>query len=265
MTELDVHALERAGFTVVEKQAVDYTDSEMAKDYLKWGFKPKEQVEAEAVFAAEQMGLQPEETVVDIGCGNGVAAAKLAESGIRVTALDISPVFVEAGKKWAHERGVAEELVSWVVADFFSWEAEPHDAALLLDPGIDVANEEFAAKIGAAVKPGGKFFLRYKQGSTGASNLPWREWRYERGAGRFVLEAHSLDRVAGKNTDEWITIDFAQKEVVVERSEGRVALFSQFAELMGRAGLELENTWAGVDGAPVTENSRIYAMFRRVE
>jgi SAM-dependent methyltransferase len=264
MTDFNLSAFEQAGFTVVTAPKVDYADEAAARDYLRWGFKPREQVEKEAVFAVTQMGLPPGASVLDIGCGNGVAAVKLARMGYRVTGLDISPVFLEAGRELQRETCAQDDAeITWVCEDFFACSCPAHDAALLFDPGLEVPTDAFIAKLTQVVKPGGRFFLRYKSGLQGTSNLPWSGWSYDPDHAAFHLERHGLDRVTGMTCDEWIALDFVKQEVIVERLSGKVALFSTFVEMMAARGLTLTGAWGDVKGAPVTENSRVYAAFRR--
>jgi methyl halide transferase len=54
---------------------------------------------------------------LEIGCGTGTNAVWLAGSGFAVTALDVSPLAIEAAKKKAMEAGVA---VQFQVADALS-------------------------------------------------------------------------------------------------------------------------------------------------
>ncbi len=41
------------------------------------------------------LNLRPGETVLDIGCGNGQFARRMAQLGARVVALDVSPRMIE--------------------------------------------------------------------------------------------------------------------------------------------------------------------------
>lgn len=263
MGSFNTDVFERAGFTVVTRAKVSYTDPKAAEEYLRSGFKPREEVETEAHFAVEKMGLPPRKSVLDIGCGNGVAAVKLSGMGYDVTALDISPVFIEEGKRLEKKQGSADGrgTITWIHADFFSCECLPHDAALLLDPGLDVASQQFIGKLSQILKPGGAFFLRYKQGATGTTNWPFTRWEYDPSNGSFCLERHTLDRVSGMIHDEWVTIDFGNREVTMERIDGQLVLFSNFVEMMSECGFALTGAWGNVKGAPVTENSRTYALF----
>jgi ubiquinone/menaquinone biosynthesis C-methylase UbiE len=64
----------------------------------------------------EQLNIQPDDRVLEIGCGHGVAAALVCErlQGGRLTAIDRSPKMIESAKRRnaAHiQAGKAEFLV----------------------------------------------------------------------------------------------------------------------------------------------------------
>jgi S-adenosylmethionine-dependent methyltransferase len=48
---------------------------------------------------------------LDLGCGTGATAVRLARLGIQVTAVDCSPAMMHIAKRAAHEAGVAEKMV----------------------------------------------------------------------------------------------------------------------------------------------------------
>jgi SAM-dependent methyltransferase len=58
---------------------------------------------------------------VDLGCGEGGDAIHLAESGWRVTAVDISPTAVSRGRVAADARGLADRI-EWIAADLATWQ-----------------------------------------------------------------------------------------------------------------------------------------------
>ncbi len=56
--------------------------------------------------------FQRGESVLDIGCGTGIDAARLAEGGIRVHATDISPVMLDIARRKIKREG-AEDMVTF--------------------------------------------------------------------------------------------------------------------------------------------------------
>jgi len=65
-------------------------------------------------FYAERIGNQPKQ-VLDLGCGTGTFAVRMATAGHRVTAVDPSEMMVSYGRR---RRGAA--AVQWIVGDAIS-------------------------------------------------------------------------------------------------------------------------------------------------
>ena len=263
MASYDIDAIRQAGFEVIQEEMIRYADDEFATGYLSWGFNSPEEQRAEAQFALERMGLVSGSSVLDIGCGNGTASVRLAQCGMKATAVDISPVFIEAARELERESGLSES-VTWTCADFFTFRCPPHDAAVLLDPGLPAATPRFVSRISELVKPGGMFFLRYKDGINARMSLSQSRWSCADGQAAFALEQHRFDQQTGRFMDEWITIDLPAKTVRVRRMERRAVLFPDFVELMSTHGFSLQGTWADVKGSPVADDSRLYALFAKV-
>jgi SAM-dependent methyltransferase len=83
------------------------------------GFAPWEQMaklpvadQIGALFAREEEGREPPYgEVLDLGCGSGIWAVKLAERGWRVTGMDFVPRALRQARERAHQAGVEVRLV----------------------------------------------------------------------------------------------------------------------------------------------------------
>lgn len=85
--------------------------------------------------------------LLDVGCGRGDLAARLASEGFEVTALDNSPDAIQR----AREAGVPA-----VEADFLSYEDAPHDAVLFSRSLHHIHPlQDAVARAAALLKPGG--------------------------------------------------------------------------------------------------------------
>ncbi|MEM1107017.1 MAG: class I SAM-dependent methyltransferase [Pseudomonadota bacterium] len=98
--------------------------------------------------------------VLDLGCGPGWAAARMAEEGLRVTATDATPEMVDMA---ARHRGVSAHLAS-----FDDIEGEDiYDGiwanfSLLHAPRADLPR--YLAALARALRPGGWFHIGMKTG-----------------------------------------------------------------------------------------------------
>src|SRR5512136_292199 len=66
-------------------------------------------------FIVETLDLRPGDRVLDLGCGSGVHALRLAQRGIQVVGLDIAPSLVEYATNLVREANVSS--ATFVVGD----------------------------------------------------------------------------------------------------------------------------------------------------
>ena len=70
-----------------------------------------EQSDLEAELIWRLLELEPEMEVLDLACGHGRIANRLAERGARVTGLDATPLFLDRARADAEARGVDVDYV----------------------------------------------------------------------------------------------------------------------------------------------------------
>ena len=109
-----------------------------------------------------QMGLSPEDHVLDVGCGIGGTARYLASTcGCRVTGLDLTPEFVEAGRVLCAWVGLGERVdLTQGSALAMPFEPARFDAAVMLHVGMNIADKAgLFAEVGRVLRPGATFGL----------------------------------------------------------------------------------------------------------
>lgn len=133
------------------------------EDYLYFyeTFLTAELSEGQADLLWRLLELEPGMEVLDLACGHGRIANRLAARGARVTGLDRSRLFLERARRDAAERGVE---VDYVVGDMreLPWE-DRFDAVLIWFTSFgyfdDEGNERVVAEARKAVKPGGRLAI----------------------------------------------------------------------------------------------------------
>jgi S-adenosylmethionine-dependent methyltransferase len=86
-----------------------------ANKYAAYLETPEGRLRSDLAFANLQNFLPPQDRpslcALDLGCGTGVTAVRLARLGIHVTLLDSSPAMLDIAKRTAQEAGVADKVV----------------------------------------------------------------------------------------------------------------------------------------------------------
>jgi ubiquinone/menaquinone biosynthesis C-methylase UbiE len=137
--------------------------------------------------------------VLDLACGWGRHSVALAEAGMRVTGVDLSPTLLERARRDADEAGVE---VEWVQADMreLPWEGE-FDAVLSLFSSIGLfdsdAEDGRVLRAGhRALRPGGLLLVEAMHRDQVVAEYAERDW-WETEDGTTVWMEREWDAVAG--------------------------------------------------------------------
>ena len=121
-----------------------------------------ERADAEVDLIWRLLDLQPGMEVLDLACGHGRIANRLAERGAQVTGLDATELFLEAAERAADARGVEVDYVRGDMRELPAWE-ERFDRVVSWFTSFgyfdDEANRELLGDLHAALRPGGKLLV----------------------------------------------------------------------------------------------------------
>jgi 2-polyprenyl-6-hydroxyphenyl methylase/3-demethylubiquinone-9 3-methyltransferase len=112
-----------------------------------------------AHFGGDPLSLRPFEgfTLLDIGCGGGLAAEPMARLGFTVTGIDAGAEAIEAARAHSEATGLAIDY-RVAAAESIAEAGKRFDAVLALEVIEHVANPaDFLAAVSALVRPGGAF------------------------------------------------------------------------------------------------------------
>jgi SAM-dependent methyltransferase len=120
-----------------------------------------ETIQASVDWLIEALGLQTGASVLDLGCGPGLYAARLAERGLRVTGVDHSRRSVDYAMQYARQNHLD---ILYRYQDYLTLDDEgQYDAALLIYgdycPLTPEQRSQLLKNIHRALKPSGHFVL----------------------------------------------------------------------------------------------------------
>lgn len=142
---------------------------------------------ADAALAWRLSGAGAGDTVIDIGCGPGVAARNAAARGATVIGVDPAPVMIRVAKLLTRNRrvrylaGAAESVPVGDGAATVAWSLSTVHHWADVDAGL--------AEVQRALVPGGRFVALEKlvrRGATGVASHGWTRCQADAFAGRLA-------------------------------------------------------------------------------
>jgi SAM-dependent methyltransferase len=210
---------------------------------------PEAQTRQEAEFIEKTLRLPSNGRVLDAPCGGGRHSLALAARGYRMTAIDISPQFLQAARASADEKQLA---IDWHQGDMqeLPWKGE-FDGAFCFGNSFgyfdDEGNAAYLRAVAAGLKDGGRFVLDYP---AAAEPLIFafqeRSW-YEFGDLLF-LRAGRYDHVSGRIYVEYSLLRGGRRET--KSITQRVYTYREVVRLLEQAGFGDVEAYASPAGEP---------------
>lgn len=212
-----------------------------------------ERSDAEAGFVWTLLEITEGMDVLDLACGHGRIANRLAERGARVVGLDATRSFLDAARADATQRGVAVEYVHgdmraipWV--ERFDRIVNWFTAFGYFD---DEGNREVLRSALAALKPGGRLLIEMGNRDAVLRNFA-KDLVLER-EGNFLVDRHAFDAQTGRVSAERIII--RDGEVRRTRYFVRSFTFPELRDWLLDAGFSRVDGY-GKEGEPFSLDSR---------
>jgi SAM-dependent methyltransferase len=202
----------------------------LGRAYLRYSFTKGTQ--QEAAFLVDTLDLQPGMRVLDVGCGPGRHAHALAERGLVVHGVDVSPRFIELAREQAESPNAAFEVGD---ARDLRFDREFDLVMSLCQGGFGLVGEDDAAVLDGmarAVKPTGRVVL-----SAFSSYF----------AVRFLEPQDDFDAATGQNREHTtLTSEAGETQDVVLTT----TCFTprELRLLCRRSGLAVEHLWSVTPG-----------------
>jgi SAM-dependent methyltransferase len=234
---------------------IAFFDDEYLKIYLHQ-FTP-ERTDAEAAFIESALAAAPGDQVLDLACGSGRHAIRMAQRGYRVTGVDFNPRYLELAAAEARQAGVA---VEWVVGDMRSLDfASRFERVYSFFTSFgyysDEENLEVLGRIARALKPGGRLLLDMMNREWLLTHPQRRTWS-QREDGALLMEEVSLDLRSSRVTSRLTLISPDQGAGPVKQFDLRVYTCAELTTLLRQQGLEVREVWGGADRSEYSTESR---------
>ena len=207
------------------------------------------------------LGIEPGMEVLDLGCGHGRIANRLAQRGCRVTGLDLSGTFLQRARADAAAREVTVEYVHEDMRNMrwsrrFDRVVNWANAFGFFD---DADDQKVLARVAEALRPGGRLVLE-------TINYP----RYVRDYkpsfavehnGDLLVDTHRLDPLTSRSIATRTTV--RDGRIRREPSSHRLHTFPELRAWLRAAGFAVVDGY-GDDGAPLTAEHRRLTVVARL-
>ena len=213
-----------------------------------------ESSERQVVFLTDALALEQPMDILDLACGFGRHANRLAALGHRVTGVDLTPGFLEMARQDAQQRGVQ---VDYCQGDMRRLEAvEAYDRVLMMFTAFgyfeDDENLLVLQNIARALRPGGLLIFDTQNRDVFLKGfLPAIVTEKE---GNLMIDRSSFDGLSGKLYNRRIVIRNG-----VRRDKPffvRIYNPTEIRDLLHRAGLEPYQFYSDWNGAPISVDAR---------
>jgi SAM-dependent methyltransferase len=195
--------------------------------------------------------------ILDLACGHGRHAIPLAQWGFQVTGQDLSELFLERARAETQARGAT---IRWVHSDMRKIPfVDELDAIINIFTAFgyfesDTEDEQVLHQVHKALRPGGHFLLDLMHRDAMVRRFqPFDLSR--RDDGLVVTEERHFDQLAGRTTVR-VTLFYPDGRRTELGHVVRSYTLTELAGMLGRSALEVQATYGGLDGSPLTLDSR---------
>jgi 2-polyprenyl-3-methyl-5-hydroxy-6-metoxy-1,4-benzoquinol methylase len=218
----------------------------------------------QVAFLVEHLALSEGARVLDLACGRGRIAVRLAQHGCRVTGLDLSPRSLELAQRDAEAAGVELELIHSDMRELAATEA--FDVVLNVFSSFGYFEEQsdderVVAAVARALVPGGTFFLDTLNPVVLAAVFQPVDWR-ELDDGTLMLERRTYEHLLGRSEATWTFVrsDGSRSEL---RHSMRAYTAPELVAMFVRAGLEHDGSWGAWGDVELGKGQRTMLRARK--
>lgn len=223
---------------------------------------PHTDIDRGAAFIVDHLGVDGDTRVLDLGCGPGLYAERLAAVAGHVHGIDLSATSIAEARRRAPSRNT-----TFTVGDYLTDDLPEHDLALLLMRDYTAmspaARTGLLRRIRARLSPGGRLlldvptpvaFARVREGCTLTEQPDGGFW-----AAAGYVEVHQTFRYADALALDRYLVAEAARTRTVHVWTGHLDVEAARAELAA-AGLTLHEVHGDITGAPYDPDGEVVAL-----
>ena len=220
-----------------------------------------ETVERSVAWLIDELGLKPGDSVLDLGCGPGLYAARFAERGLQVTGVDYSRRSIAYAQEFASQNGLE---IEYRYQNYLELADENrYDSALLIYgdfcPLTPEQRVQLLQNVRRALKPG-KFFAldvttrRHRQKHGNRNNWYAVETGFWKPGPHLVLEEGFDYHAESIYLDQAIVIE-ADGKISVYRNWFQDFTIDTISAELAAGGFAIQSAWSDLTGKPLSEKS----------
>lgn len=228
-----------------------------------------ETIDRSVNWLIQTLDLQPGASVLDLGCGPGLYAYRLARAGFHVTGVDYSRRSIEYASQYARENALS---IIYRYQNYLELDDEnQYDATLLIYGDFCPLNPEqrqrLLKNIYRALRPGGKFVLDVSTREHRRRHGSKNGW-YAAASGFWRPGPHLVLEEGFDYPEESIWLD----QYTVLDADGKLSVYRNWfqdytaetiAEELSQGSFAVESLWGDLSGTPYTPGSEWIGLITR--
>jgi SAM-dependent methyltransferase len=221
--------------------------------------------EQDVINIQEILSLSPQSHILDLCCGQGRHAIPLAQAGYQVTGLDLSQHLLEQAIDEANRQDVE---VTWVQSDMRAIPFEQtFDAVINIFTSFGyLENEEedhrVLEQVAQSLKPSGLFLLEtVYQPKVVRTFSPHSIIHYPNGL--TVLEERKIDLLTSRN-EVHLTLLYPDGTQGKQYQSMRIYTLTELVHMLEASGFEVQAYYGDLDRRPLSMDSRLVILSRRI-
>jgi D-alanine-D-alanine ligase len=212
----------------------------------------------EVAFAQRVLNLEPGARVLDLCCGQGRHSVLLARNGFRVTALDLSPAYLEIARRAAESHNVKLDIIAADMrkipfTDHFDGIVNMYSSFGYLESEADDA--QVLKSVANALTSGGRVLFDMLNREWAIANYIQNDW-HNGPDGTLYVERRDFDLATSRMHVRFTIIgaEGGRRESIGH--DIRLYTLTEITRMLSEVGFSVDATFGGFEGEPYAIDTR---------